>query len=92
MIGYPPPDNNVRNFLTRGITTREEVEPLLRQFLIELFRKTAETLKSMDTTDPGTLISKFRDHMSKGQRMESVGDARLEFYQDVVDKAEEVCP
>jgi len=92
MIGYPPPDNTVRNFLMRGISPREEIEPILLHFFIELFLKTAETLKSMGTTDPGKLIQEFRRHMSEGQRMESVGDDRLKFYQGVVDNTDAVCP
>jgi hypothetical protein len=91
MIGYPPPDVNVRDFLTKRVYAVPEIAALLRHFLVALFDKTAETLGTMGT-DTSERIKKFRDHMSRGQKMESVGGDRFNFYQDVVKKAEEVCP
>jgi hypothetical protein len=91
MIGYPPPDNNVREFLTKMVYAVPDIAALLRHFLVALFDKTAETLGTMGT-DTSERIKTFRDHMSRGQKMVSVGDDRFNFYQDVVKKAEEVCP
>jgi hypothetical protein len=91
MIGYPPPDKNVSDFLRKRVYAVPHIAALLRHFLVALFDKTAETLGTMGT-DTSERIKTFRDHMSRGQKMGSVGDDRFNFYQDVVKKAEEVCP
>jgi hypothetical protein len=92
MIGYPPPDNNVRDFLTKRVYEQCEIVPLIRSFLVELFIKTTEILKTMMGTSTEERINNFRDHMSRGQKMGSVGNDRLNFYQDVVKSADEVRP
>jgi len=91
MIGYPPPDANVHEYLGKMVYAAPEIPVLIQHFLVELFKKTAETIKTMGT-DTKARINNFRDYMSRGQKMGSVGNDRLNFYKDVVFRAENVCP
>lgn len=93
LIGYPPADDNVRNFLTTNETSRKEAESLVRRFLVALFKKTTKFLKE-EASQPGLTkldrIQTFRDFMTKDQLFERAGAKRVEFYNSVIARAREV--
>lgn len=84
--GYPPPDGAVRNFLTASDIKADEALCLVQHFLLALFKKTAETIKGMGK-DKVSRVRKFREFMSDGQSMSSVGPGRCKFYADVLKDA-----
>jgi hypothetical protein len=92
LIGFPPSDDAVRDFITGGNNIGyEDAKSLAQHFLIALFIKTAETIKRFgNEKDKATRIRDFRHFMSKDQRMHSVGSARREFYKGVVAHAQSV--
>ena len=102
-LGFPPTDNEVRKFLTSGKvyndrSTSESSYIRARYFLSALFYVAAETIKNIDAeytpsegdTKRAYQIEKFRKFMSEGQTMGSSGPQRVNFYHEVVEKAE-VC-
>ena len=92
LIGFPPPDDAVRDFLTQDNNIGyEDAKSLVRHFLIALFSRTAETIKRFgNKKDKASRIRDFRDLMSKDQRMHSPGSVRREFYKEVVAHAQSV--
>jgi hypothetical protein len=91
LIGYPPADHQVRQFLTRG-GPDEKISHLLaislvRRFLVALFNKTAEALNGATKQ---LRIQNFRNFMSENQTMDSAGRKRLEFYDSVIAQAQGV--
>jgi hypothetical protein len=90
LIGYPPPDDDVRNFFVRGSPIQAYQ---VRSFLSALFETTAETLRRLgdDQSTYYTQVARFREFMSKGQHMKSVGSNRRNFYQDVISRVLAVC-
>jgi hypothetical protein len=85
--GFPPSDDDVLHFLVYN--HEANVSSRLQCFLLALFEKTAKTIDGLGE-DIATRITKFREFMSKGQRMELAGRDRVQFYRCVVDRAEEV--
>lgn len=103
LAGYPPPDDDLRNFLTAcsikvpvdgkndEFTEFKDPECRVGYFLVELFKKTAEMVKVEGMgNDKASRIRKFREFMSKDQSMDSAGAGRLMFYQDVIRRANKV--
>jgi hypothetical protein len=92
LIGFPPPDDAVRDFITQDHNIgHEDAKSLVQHFLIALFIRTADTIKHFGKEkDKGGRIHDFRHFMLEGQRMHSVGPARREFYKGVVAHAQSV--
>lgn len=85
LIGYPPSDHNVRDYLTQGSIEAKEVKRRVETFLSALFKEAAKKLEGLDDCQcQSTRIRKFREFMSDGQRMDKAGDKRVEFYDDVI--------
>ncbi|KAH9173206.1 hypothetical protein EDB89DRAFT_2068954 [Lactarius sanguifluus] len=89
--GFPPPDSNVRNFLTSDSQPQaphQTAASHVRHFLLALFKNTASILaeESMGSTKADR-ISNFRAFMSRDQSMNSPGQERKQFYETVVDHA-----
>lgn len=98
MLGFPPADNQVRDFLTstrcygdKDINESSNIRA--RCFLKALFRTTTMTIAELDdqfTPTKESRVRKFREFMSEGQCMSSSGPKRINFYQAVVSAASEV--
>ena len=89
LIGYPPPDHIVRDFLTGGGIEPQDVSCRIGNFLIALLEVTKEVIPELGD-DQFTRIKGFREFMSKDQHMESAGSLRIGFYKKVVALAETV--
>jgi hypothetical protein len=91
LIGFPPADKNVRNFLTGKTKDNQGLDPaaVVHHFLVALFEQVAKVLPRMGPT-VSEQITHFRDFMSKDQSMASVGNNREHFYNEVVKQAKEV--
>ncbi|KAI0298434.1 hypothetical protein B0F90DRAFT_702078 [Multifurca ochricompacta] len=92
--GYPPPDNELRQFLAGP----QQDTALLAynrasHFLLALFKVTQDTIvneldpRSNNAPDRNYRIRAFRDLMSSGQNLKSVGGDRQSFYNKVVARA-----
>ncbi|KAH8991465.1 hypothetical protein EDB86DRAFT_1606671 [Lactarius hatsudake] len=89
--GFPPPDSDVRNFLTSGNQPQpphQMAASRVRHFLLALFKNTASILaeENMGNTKADR-ISNFRAFMSRDQSMNSPGQERKQFYETVVNHA-----
>ena len=91
-IGYPPSDYPVRDFLRANgaLIPREEADKRIRCFLIALFGKAADLLRTSMGSNKTERISNFREFMSRDQSMKSPGSDRLSFYNAVVSLSAEV--
>ncbi|KAH9021391.1 hypothetical protein EDB85DRAFT_1895706 [Lactarius pseudohatsudake] len=85
LIGYPPADREVREFLTRNDSDSSALS-LIKHFLLVLFIKTKEALGCMGFTKSDR-IQEFRSYMLKDQSMQSPGKNRTDFYEGVVAQA-----
>jgi len=104
-LGFPPPDNDVRDFLM--VVERSSKDPYeasssrARCFIKALFRTTIATINAFEeaghtpiegsASTTANCIQKFRAFMSEGQTIHSSGPQRSEFYREVVKMAKEVC-
>jgi hypothetical protein len=96
-LGFPPPDNDVRNWLLQSKT---KIEALTRAgaFLCALFVVLLRYLKRINvelatiglSADSGSLAAKFRLFMTTGQTFSYQGQPRRQFYDDVLRLADEV--
>ncbi len=93
LIGFPPADHTVRDFLTADNQriSHHEAVARVRHFLVTLFTNTADVLarKSMGSTKTDR-ITNFRAFMSKDQSMKSTGEGRRQFYEKVTDNCKVV--
>ncbi|KAI0275350.1 hypothetical protein BC834DRAFT_45359 [Gloeopeniophorella convolvens] len=87
--GFPPADVNLRRYLTRSDTTSESYKRMYT-FLIALSEETAKTLESFGDVDPPERIGLFREYMTKGQSLRTVGEQRRTFYDAVLRRAEKL--
>jgi hypothetical protein len=90
-LGYPPPDNAVRDFLTKKTS---ESESHLRAccFTEALFDHTLVVLRSSHFEvhwEIQQVAVKFRSLMTAGQSMKGHNEFRTRFYNEVVRLAEE---
>lgn len=91
MSGYPPPDNEVRDFLTGGVTRVDSYDRSCA-FLQALFETTKEKLSQLDS-QPQTVAeaaAQFRRLMTHGQRMAGHNVYRRSYYTQVVSRAHEL--
>jgi hypothetical protein len=103
--GFPPPDNEVRDFLTTvENSSKDPYEASISRachFLKALFRTTTATIDSFEeagctsikgrVSTTANCVQKFWAFMSEGQSFRSSGPQRSKFYQAVVKMATEVC-
>jgi len=91
VIGYPPADHTVRQFLTGGGRKISDIlaMSLIHHFLLALFEETAKTVTKMGSTKSDR-IRNFRYFMSEGQSMDSTGKNRNKFYDEVITRAQQV--
>lgn len=99
LLGFPLPDDDVREFLTSPLCyanqkIHESSYIRARRFLRALFGVTTTTLADLEPIlDDGggvtrkNIITKFREFMSEGQLMNSSGEKQRNFYQAIVDEA-----
>ena len=90
LIGYPPADHEVRNFLTKDtrVISHSFAVSLVQHFLLALFNKAKMVLTSREMGRTKLdRIQNFRAYMSKDQSMDSTGKNRNEFYDGVIAQA-----
>jgi hypothetical protein len=92
-LGYPPPDEKVRDFLTPFEQPHKDMEKRSYNracnFLCSMLIHTKKKIEELGGESKDR-IERFREFMSKGQTYHSVGDNRKKFYHEVVNQAEEV--
>jgi len=85
--GFPPPDRDVRDFLTRQMDEAQTRSRMVH-FLIVLFRKTADVLKKELKVPAANRRSecttRFREYMTSGQNARATGERRCTFYKGIV--------
>jgi hypothetical protein len=82
-LGFPPPDNAIRNLLTPG-GRGSIVYSRMLHFLSVLFEKTKSVIiEFKDAKSQSDRITRFRDFMTDGQTDEKVGANREFFYGDI---------
>jgi hypothetical protein len=87
--GYPPADHEVRNFLTAG-GSQTTVYQRMCAFLEALFEHTTHIITTQFShCRLDDLASQFREAMTEGQTFRFTNDFRRNFYDDVIEKAEE---
>ena len=95
LLGYPPPDNKVCDFLSRIVPKENYLDKSYQRalsFLHALISITTKTISDIhDTPNTPDLAEKFREYMSEGQSMSSSGPNRSGFYERVIQEAAKVC-
>ncbi|KDQ58385.1 hypothetical protein JAAARDRAFT_154830 [Jaapia argillacea MUCL 33604] len=91
--GYPPPDEEVREYLTAN-SSADELYARHSAFLTALFIHTTATLEqeeykdAIEAQDTTRIASLFRAHMAEGMSTKSHGDFRKAIYHTVITEAE----
>jgi hypothetical protein len=91
-IGFPPPDNVIRDLLTRPGNDENKIYPRMLHFLFELFEKTSRVIAD----DLGEVMTRsqriiaFRDFMTNGQNADGAGKTRQKFYDEIAATVETV--
>lgn len=90
-LGFPPPDNAIRDLLTRGDST-DIVRPRMLNFLSALFKRTKWIITSelQGAQTQSERITKFREFMIEGRTRTYVGSKREHFYKEVIHDGENV--
>jgi hypothetical protein len=101
-LGFPPPDENVRNWLLGGKTKMEAFTragaflcalfDILLRYLQQIDAKIADISPLSNGGPPKSLEAKLRLVMTAGQTFSRQGRPRRQFYEEVLDLADEVCP
>ncbi|KAI9454153.1 hypothetical protein BJY52DRAFT_1225258 [Lactarius psammicola] len=90
--GFPPPDNVVRELLTKSDGRSGEIRAYSRllHFLVAIFEKTAGAITKdlKEANSRSEHITNLREFMTNGQTMASVGEKRWKFYREIVDDIE----
>ncbi|KAH9175335.1 hypothetical protein EDB89DRAFT_2137024 [Lactarius sanguifluus] len=89
--GFPPPDDAVRDLLTqRDPVGRNKTFVRSLHFLVALFLRAASVITNdlKGASSRSERITQFREFMTDGQTMASVGTKRLNFYKEIVDDVE----
>jgi hypothetical protein len=100
-LGFPPPDDDVRDWLLKG-KTKMEAFTRAGAFLCALFVTLLRYLQQLDAEiadistlaideRPKSLEAKLRLLMTAGQTFSRQGQPRRQFYEEVLDLADEVC-
>jgi hypothetical protein len=101
VLGFPPPDDDVRNWLLQGKTKMEAFTragaflyalfDVLLRYLQQIDAKIADMSPLSNGERPESLEAKFRLLMTTGQTFSCQGQPRRQFYAEVLDLADEVC-
>lgn len=86
ITGYPPADDNVRNYLT-GVISRKDAYNRSCAFLEALFTQTNAVLQDIHSKNHNEMITQFRDFMNKDQKMSGHNNNRKNFFSEVIQKA-----
>ncbi|KAH9082104.1 hypothetical protein EDB83DRAFT_613711 [Lactarius deliciosus] len=89
--GFPPPDDVVRDLLTqRDPVGKNKTFGRSLYFLVALFQRAASVITNdlKGASSRSERITQFREFMTTGQSMGSVGTKRLNFYKGIVDDVE----
>ncbi|KAH9081594.1 hypothetical protein EDB83DRAFT_2283085 [Lactarius deliciosus] len=85
--GFPPPDDAIRDLLLTQFASgvKSGVYSLMLHFLLVLFKKTKHVITTdLNGAKPRSeCITRFRNFMTDGQTMTSVGDKRRKFYDEI---------
>jgi hypothetical protein len=84
--GYPPPDDEVRDYLTADLSQAESYNRMCA-FLEALFQHTGEIIQKFDDSELENLPATFRRKMTEGQMYTLVNNFRMNFYAAVIQKA-----
>ena len=98
MLGFPPGDTQVCEFLIRKPFDQLDAYKRCHAFLISLFRVTHDLLAEIaddigdvsPTERQKILASGFREYMNADQTFEKHGQKRTQFYNEVIQQANEV--
>ena len=90
-IGYPPADHTVCQFLMGGDQKILDTlaMSLIHHFLLALFKVATKTVANMGSTKLNQ-IQNFQHFMLEGQSMNSTGESRNKFYDEVIAQAQQV--
>ena len=87
LSGFPPADNDVRNFLTADGNQVDAYDRVCA-FLEALFERTAATIREdFGDVDDAELASRFRTRMTEGQTFQNPNSFRKTFYREVIQNA-----
>ncbi|KAH9175272.1 hypothetical protein EDB89DRAFT_349519 [Lactarius sanguifluus] len=89
--GFPPPDDAVRDLLTQpNPVGRNKTFVRSLHFLVALFQRAANVITNdlKGASSRSERIRRFREFMTDGQTMSSVGTKRRKFYKEIVDDVE----
>jgi hypothetical protein len=90
-LGFPLPDNVIRNLLTQRESDRTIVYSRMLHFLSVLFEKTRSVIIGFkEAKSQSERITNFRDFMTNGQTNDTVGAKRHSFYEDIARHVESV--
>ncbi|KAI0263025.1 hypothetical protein BC834DRAFT_331317 [Gloeopeniophorella convolvens] len=89
--GFPPPDANVREYLTYIDKDDPEYPKVsgvrMYAFLLALLSHATAVVKLLGGRDRMERIALFREYMAEGHKMKSVGGRRKLFYDEVLKEA-----
>jgi hypothetical protein len=93
-IGYPPPDKNVRDWILKRVDSQASFLKRSHALYAALSEVTLKMLtdivKNQEIDEAIDLAGAFRERMSHGQTFLSVGDTRRNFYDKVIESADQV--
>lgn len=90
LSGFPPADDDVRNFLTADGSQVDAYDHVCA-FLEALFEHTATTIREeFGDVDDAELPSRFRTRMTKGQTFQNPNSFRKAFYREVIQNANKI--
>ena len=92
VLGFPPPDDAVRGLLTKYEYRYDESYSRSPHFLAALFKRTVSviTVELKEARSRSERIRQFREFMTDGQTMASVGEKRRKFYKEIVNDVQAV--
>jgi hypothetical protein len=87
LLGYPPADNTLRDYLTT-VASKNEAFDHADTFFEALFQHTLQTLQQDYTgLSYSKVASEFRKQMTQGQTMKSHNQYHIQFYDEVIREA-----
>ncbi len=87
LSGFPPADDDVRNFLT-AVGSQVDAYDRVCAFLDALFEHTAATIREeFGDVDDAELPSRFRTRMTEGQTFQNPNPFQKAFYREVIQNA-----
>ncbi|KAK2459299.1 hypothetical protein APHAL10511_008684, partial [Amanita phalloides] len=87
--GYPPADSSVRDYLTLSVS-KAVAYNRASAFLQALFEHMAVTLRTFNESSYVEFANEFRSRMTEGQSMKGHNQFRKNFYEAIINKAEQL--